>query len=102
MDGSLLPIGRGNNRYAKNTACAECSGAVERGFLYCPPCIAARIEADRAAASRRREARREAPGPNLLACCGKLSQVLTNPLRMACCGRALEIPTPQSTPEGRD
>ena len=88
-DGSLLPIGRGNNRYAKNTACADCRGAVERGFLYCPPCIAARIEVHREAARRRREARREAPGPNRLACCGTFNEVLTNPLRMACCGKRL-------------
>ena len=71
-DGSLLPIGRGNNRYAKNTTCAECSGAVKRGFLYCPPCSAARIKAARGEAASRR---REVPGPNRLACCGKLSPV---------------------------
>ena len=36
----------------------------------------------------------ESPGPNRIACCGTLSQILTNPLRTACCGRALEVPTP--------
>ena len=83
-----MRIGRDNNRYAKNTACADCGAAVEWGFLYCPPCSAARLDVYRGAVARSKEG----PGPNLIGCCGgRFVPLLTNPLRTSCCGRVLAV-----------
>lgn len=66
----------------------------------CPACTAEvstrRQQQQRASARSRgqrvREAQRTAPGPNMLACCGRWHRIETLPCRLLCCGRVLGLP----------
>lgn len=67
--------------------CPSCAAPRRAAGVYCQRCTDTKRPESRLYAREAAAARREAPGPNLLGCCGLWHTVTHLPLRVVCCGR---------------
>lgn len=77
-------------RYAAKTAqgrCPTCTNQARAPSVYCEGCRRARRPQSRAHGRDLAEARRQAPGPNQILCCGRWVPIVHIPIRVPCCGR---------------